>query len=67
MVLLLLSPRVAVDLAVVQRFIAVEFLRIRYEVSYREHTLAVMWDITRRSVSGSTLTSAQLRWLTATI
>ena len=67
MVLLLLSPRVAVVLIGVQGVVAVEFLRIRYKVGNRKHTLTVMLNITRRSVSGTALTRAELRLLAMTI
>ena len=67
MMLLLLSPSVAVVLAGVQGFVSVEFLRIRYEVGYRKHTLTVMLDIARRGVCGTALTRAELRLLAMTI
>ena len=67
MMLLLLSPSVAVVLAGVQGFVSVELLSIRYEVGYRKHTLTVMLDIARRGVSGTALTRAELRLLAMTI
>ena len=67
MVLLLLSPSIAVVLAGVQGVVAVEFLCIRYKVGHRKHTLTVMLDIARRGVSGTALTRAELRLIAMTI